>query len=371
MKPKVSIILPTYNGEKYIKKSIDSIVNQTFSDWELIIVDDCSSDRTYSVIEQYTKQDKRIHIIKNSINQKLPKALNIGFASANGEYLTWTSDDNLYKKNALEVMSKELDQRPEISLVYAGMTNIDEYENILSIQKQYPEKMLMFTNVIGACFMYRKEVYKKLGEYDSQLFLVEDYDYWLRIFENYNIMMIKENLYYYRRHSESLTETKKNNLKLQLKKLKYKHINNLLELYQKDKKSVVWLYYDWIEHGYDPKRIQNIVWKYVPEIKNEKDLDIDKKVIIFGAGNIGCQAIEFLKDRVIQFVDNDSQKWGKTIKNLRVTPVEKLSEKEENIDIVIALSPKYILEAVLQLNKIGIKKYTSFYHIVYVQNKLK
>ena len=62
MKPKVSIILPTYNGEKYIKKSIDSIVNQTFSDWELIIVDDCSSDRTYSVIEQYTKQDKRIHI---------------------------------------------------------------------------------------------------------------------------------------------------------------------------------------------------------------------------------------------------------------------------------------------------------------------
>ena len=102
--PKVSIVLPTYNGEKFIRESIDSILYQTFTDWELIIVNDCSTDGTPNIVNRYAASDSRIRVIHNKENQKLPESLNIGFREARGEYLTWTSDDNMYLPSALEKM---------------------------------------------------------------------------------------------------------------------------------------------------------------------------------------------------------------------------------------------------------------------------
>src|SRR5436190_21740360 len=92
--PKVSIVLPTYNRAKYLKLSIDSCLIQTFKDFELIIVDDCSKDETPQTIKSYT--DPRIRYHRNESNQRLPRSLNIGFSLAKGEYLTWTSDDNFF-----------------------------------------------------------------------------------------------------------------------------------------------------------------------------------------------------------------------------------------------------------------------------------
>ena len=98
----ISIVLPTYNGEQYISQSIDSILKQTFPDWELIIVNDCSTDHTLEIVKQYAEKDHRIKIVNNSINKKLPSSLNIGFQHSCGNFLTWTSDDNLYHENAFE-----------------------------------------------------------------------------------------------------------------------------------------------------------------------------------------------------------------------------------------------------------------------------
>ena len=86
--PKISIVLPTFNGERYLKSSIHSILSQTFPDWELIIVDDCSTDGTADIIKRYAQSDSRIRVIRNEKNQKLPGSLNIGFSVAKGEYLT-------------------------------------------------------------------------------------------------------------------------------------------------------------------------------------------------------------------------------------------------------------------------------------------
>ena len=102
--PKVSIVLPTYNGSAFITEAIDSILNQTFSDFELIIVNDCSTDNTFQLCKDYAQKDKRIKLISNSTNLKLPASLNVGFSYATGEYFTWTSDDNYYKDNAIEKM---------------------------------------------------------------------------------------------------------------------------------------------------------------------------------------------------------------------------------------------------------------------------
>ena len=95
MKPKISIVLPCYNGAKMLGNAIESIINQTLQNWELIIVNDCSTDNTLQVAQSFAEKDNRIKVITNEYNSKLPASLNNGFRQAQGEYWTWTSDDNL------------------------------------------------------------------------------------------------------------------------------------------------------------------------------------------------------------------------------------------------------------------------------------
>jgi glycosyltransferase involved in cell wall biosynthesis len=86
--PKISVVLPTYNGARFLAESIESVINQTETHWELIIVNDCSTDNTLEIAEKYAKLDSRIRVISNEVNKKLPGALNVGFADARSEYLT-------------------------------------------------------------------------------------------------------------------------------------------------------------------------------------------------------------------------------------------------------------------------------------------
>lgn len=209
---KISIVLPTYNGEKFIRESIESVINQTYQNWELIIVNDCSTDKTAEIINEYAQKDSRIRVYNNEVNKKLPASLNIGFSQATGDYYTWTSDDNLFKPNAIEILSEYLDKNLDIDLVSSRFDIIDEEGNFI---KHFDKKnkrttlKLIRGNNMGASFMYRKETAKKIGEYDTDLFCAEDYDYWSRIASTGNILYIKENLYKYRINSQSLTATKK------------------------------------------------------------------------------------------------------------------------------------------------------------------
>lgn len=98
---KVSIILPVYNGERYLEQSIRSVLNQTYTDLELVIVNDCSTDYTETIIMKFVNEDKRVKYIRNDENMKLPGSLNVGFSHATGEYYTWTSDDNMYQEQAV------------------------------------------------------------------------------------------------------------------------------------------------------------------------------------------------------------------------------------------------------------------------------
>ena len=101
MESLISIVLPIYNGEKYMRKSIDSVLAQTYANWELLIVDDGSTDNTAIIAQEYAANDSRIRYYKNSENMRLPKTLNRGFSLAWGDFLTWTSDDNYYYPTAL------------------------------------------------------------------------------------------------------------------------------------------------------------------------------------------------------------------------------------------------------------------------------
>lgn len=222
---KVSIVLPTYNGETFIRESIESVINQTYQNWELIIVNDCSTDKTPEIINEYAQRDSRIKVYNNEVNKKLPASLNVGFSHATGEYYTWTSDDNMFKPNAIEVLVKYLDENPDVDLVSSKYDVIDEKGNFVKLfdknNKRTVLKLVRGPNV-GASFMYKKEISEKVGGYDTELFCAEDYDFWCKVAVAGNILYTNESLYKYRVNSQSLTATKRdiaiaNSTKVQLK----------------------------------------------------------------------------------------------------------------------------------------------------------
>ena len=211
MCPLVSIVLPIYNGEQYMRQSIDSILAQTYDNWELLILDDCSTDKTSIIANEYVVNDARIRYYRNDRNLRLPRNLNKGFSLAKGEYLTWTSDDNRYMPDAIESMVSVLRENPEIQFVFSDLNIIDEDGNYVTTQHipaNYAEQ-IVGNNVVGACFLYTRAVYEKIGDYQHGHLLVEDYDYWQRIFAKYSTAAIGRVLYEYRSHSASLTGTSK------------------------------------------------------------------------------------------------------------------------------------------------------------------
>ena len=226
--PKISIVLPTYNGASYIRESIESILSQTCGDWELIIVNDCSTDGTLGIAEEYAVRDGRITVRSNPENMKLPRSLNAGFALAKGKYLTWTSDDNRYKPDALAVMASYLDTHPECGLVYCDMDIIGgDGSPGQAIPLPVPER-LVYENTVGACFMYTRKAMEAVGCYDTGMFLAEDYDYWVRIYKQFPVVHLGRNLYEYRRHGKSLTGTRMRDIMVQTARLKAKHLEFIL-----------------------------------------------------------------------------------------------------------------------------------------------
>lgn len=222
---KISIVLPVYNGSEYLAESIESVLAQTYANWELIIVNDCSTDNTLAIASDFANKDARIKVFSNKENLKLPNTLNAGFEHATGEYYTWTSDDNKYKPEALRVMVECLEKNPDTVMVYANYTTIDSNGNAIELADKLEPKFMFVGNVVGACFLYRADAAHKVGLYDANLFLAEDYDYWIRLYEVGKVLHIKDDLYCYRIHGKSLTETRKNQVDEQTYKVLDKHFD--------------------------------------------------------------------------------------------------------------------------------------------------
>ena len=206
--PLISIVLPTYNGAHYLRKSVDSCLAQTFTDFELIIVDDCSSDDTGIIADQYAAQDPRVRVIHNDFNKKLPLSLNTGFEQARGIYHTWTSDDNYYAPEALQTMLQTL-IAGDADLVYTDYSLVDEHDNVFG-KRKFNDIYQGFTEWLGcgACFLYKAEIFFSNKGYNPGAFLIEDYDFFMRAFLRYNFIYFQRfDLYYYREHPSSLTAT--------------------------------------------------------------------------------------------------------------------------------------------------------------------
>lgn len=211
MSPTVSIVLPCYNGAGHLAQSIDSVIAQTFTDWELIIVNDCSKDNSLEIMQRYAEKDSRIKVVNNDVNLKLPASLNRGFSFAKGKYLTWTSHDNRMGETMLEEFVHYLDEHPEIGLVTANYAafSLSTGQQLYEVSMDDPQGRLPHHNTVCYAFMYRREVLETVGGYDETLFLIEDYEYWVRIWLKYRIGKVDKVLYYTGVGDETLTMSRK------------------------------------------------------------------------------------------------------------------------------------------------------------------
>lgn len=345
---KISIVLPSYNGSKYIRESINSVLSQTFIDWELIIVNDCSTDNTLDIAKEYAAKDNRITVINNEVNQKLPASLNIGFRQAKGDYLTWTSDDNLYKSDAIKEMYEFLVQNPGYKMVCCDMDIIDSEGNLGEVRKPFNPVQMRYNNCVGACFMYHREVLKTVGEYTIGKFCVEDYDYWLRIMRQYgDIGYLNKNLYMYRVHGGSLTFTKRTLIREQLIKLWYEnlewHVDGLI-----DRKDLLWkMYYAFysVQTETNLGKVLSVMSRYIPVDQLSHNFVVENvKFAIYGAGVYGKICRKILGDRAVCFIDNNKELQGKTVEGLQVFNGSQLDYISRDCSILIAVAPEKVWE---------------------------
>jgi glycosyltransferase involved in cell wall biosynthesis/GT2 family glycosyltransferase len=201
---RVSIVLPSHDGAAHLDAAIRSVAAQTHKDWELVLVDDGSTDETGARMDAWAARDHRVRVVHLANNRGLPAALNEGFRRAEGELFSWTSDDNLYGPHAIERMLAALDDEPERDVVYADFLRFDETGAEQPVRVG-PPAQLPLRNVVGACFLYRRSLHEELAGFDESLFLAEDYDFWLRASSRFRLAAIHECLYRYRDHGGSLS----------------------------------------------------------------------------------------------------------------------------------------------------------------------
>ena len=148
---------------------------------------------------------------------------NVGFSLAKGDYYTWTSDDNYYDLKAIEKMVFSIENY-SVDLVYAPYFTIDEMGDVTGERSVGKRKDVLVDNVVKACFLYRKEVDLKLKGYAPNLFLVEDYDFWIRAaYNGFKFLTLDQKLYYYRFHENSLTDSRRSEISSALLNLLENH----------------------------------------------------------------------------------------------------------------------------------------------------
>lgn len=199
MKPLVSIVTPAYNVEKYIEETINSVLNQTYQNWEMIIVEDCSKDRTYDIIQKFSKEDKRIKLFKNEKNSGVSFTRNRAIDMAKGKYISFLDADDLWDKEKLEKQIAFMEQN-NILLSYTGyrkMNSDGTFRGDIKVPEKLDYKELLKNCLIG--FLTGVYNAEKLGKYYFKDVKAEDYIYWLEMIKKSKVAYgLKESLASYR-----------------------------------------------------------------------------------------------------------------------------------------------------------------------------
>jgi glycosyltransferase involved in cell wall biosynthesis len=229
---KVSIVMPAYNAEETIVESIQSVLSQTYSNFEIIIVDDGSSDGTTTLVNSIFS-DSRI-ILKEIANSGVANARNTGMRQATGEYIAFLDSDDVWDSGFLAACIQAFNEKDNIRVVYTHYkifkSNVNQ--NINGLQNRYKfiphslYRIMIYDYIPTSASMIKRSVVLDGDFFDMRFFGTEDWEFWIRIISKYDIHYISEPLVYYREHSKGISKNK-----LRQNKNCYKVVLNTLKTY--------------------------------------------------------------------------------------------------------------------------------------------
>lgn len=210
--PTISVLMGVYNEETYLQEAIESIQNQTFEDYEFLIVDDNSDDQSPEIVASY--DDDRIRFIQNETNQGLTVSLNRGLERARGKYIARQDADDISEPDRFTRQVEFLEQNTDVALVGSGTYLIDECGDIFDHRIGYCnptfDDILEKNQFVHGSIMARRSVFERLGGYDEFFRYGQDIDMWLRLAQSHDVANIPEPLYRHRLHDNGVYFSRKN-----------------------------------------------------------------------------------------------------------------------------------------------------------------
>jgi glycosyltransferase involved in cell wall biosynthesis len=213
----VTVLMPVYNAEKYLKESIDSILNQTFKDFEFLIIDDGSEDKSVEIIKPYLNE--QVRLIQHKNNKGLVRTLNEGLELANGKYIARMDADDIALPKRLELQAEYLERNPGCDFIASTISIINEEgkkigfwpEDRRIISNSKIKFFSLYTNCVAhPTIMGKKTIFRKY-KYNENQASIEDYDLWLRVLDGGNVISKLDNvLLFYRKHASSITQSLSN-----------------------------------------------------------------------------------------------------------------------------------------------------------------
>jgi hypothetical protein len=212
--PMISILMPVYNGLPYLREAIGDLLVQTFDDFELVVVDDGSSDGTREVLAEFSLQDERVRVIRNETNLGLPKTLNRGLAQCRGKWIARADADDRYPRDRLERQIQFLRSNPEVGLVSCAVRKMNasgfHYKAVFfpTDDRCIRLRELFVNSFSHPGAMFDRELAEAVGGYDPSYWAAEDADFWARLAEHTKLANLPVPLVHYRTHGTSFMHTR-------------------------------------------------------------------------------------------------------------------------------------------------------------------
>ncbi|HLA39858.1 MAG TPA: glycosyltransferase, partial [Candidatus Glassbacteria bacterium] len=212
--PLVTVLMSVYNGERFLRESVESILRQSFGDFEFLIMEDGSTDSTAVILAEYAAKDRRIRVVKNEENIGLTRSLNHGLALARGKYVARQDADDLSLPERLARQVEFMEAHPDTVLLGTGMEVINEGGKTLgrrippADQRSLAAELLIKNNAFGhTSVMFRLAAVNELGGYDESFAFAQDYDLWWRMSRKWKVAVLPEALVRWRASGSNISGT--------------------------------------------------------------------------------------------------------------------------------------------------------------------
>lgn len=297
MGPKVSVVMSVFNGSRYLHKSIESVLNQSFTDFEFVIIDDCSEDSTFEILSSFAKKDKRIEIIRNESNMGLTKSLNKALGKINGPYVARIDADDMFLTNKLESQLEFMTENDSL-ISFTNCEMIDSCGNKMHVHYLPFDEIslkwsMIFRNAMRhSTAMWKRKEVEKIGLYDENYKYAQDYEFWTRLMESNSVGVVHQILSSIRMHENTITQCRIKDQDSYVTMVAKRQINRFIkrEVSDFDAKNMRYIYMH--RHGLQIREMESITapsfskyllmyFELVSEFrkKNSDDLIVEREVV--------------------------------------------------------------------------------------------